>query len=489
MKKSRQMIEWLKESKFAIKSPVNHMFWVNPTEVCKRNGEEKTIGDLCFEIEQQLSSERSHDNSDDIQDWYVWNYYPSQGDRRCVFTQMPPLDNSIFHSQPCSTERLAKIKKLLGQYESVRKHHHSGRILATDGVLSWLHLGTGLQWTTFSYLQSTQNDYAEVLNELCYAGYADWRIPTIPEIRSMFSADKEMLEMVQHPLADSLPTAMPLPVEQTPNIHPSADSLKGYYLFTKESTVRTGTRYNRSDERIDDGGHYTGKFIAVRGERKLQRNFQTAWAGTLLEWTEKNMTLVEQGQLPGSSRGWKNLERLMLRGEHFKNEDCIAACAAMTYLEKLKEIWLMVDESFHEIPCPLYNLSQIKKLHVWNKNTGVKDVEKWSITHISSDIKKMKSLEDITLDWQVDLTKVPDEIFDLPNLTSLNLGGCWGLILSEKQVIKICELAKAGVYISIPPLKLHMESCRMMLIRAVKDNGGEIDWNTMKSVFENVTEK
>jgi hypothetical protein len=489
MKKSSQMIGWLKESKFAIKTPVNHMFWVRPTDVCKRNGGEQTISDLCFEIEQQISRERSCNSSDDVQDWYLWNYYPSQGDMRCVFTQMPPLDNGLVYNQPCSAEQLAKIKKLLREYESVRKDHHSGRILATDGVLSWIHYGTGLQWTTFSYLQSSRNDYAELLNELCYAGHEDWRIPTIPEIRAMLSADKEMLGVEQHPLADSLPTAMPLPVEQTPNIHPSADSLKGYYVFKKETTVRTGTRYNRSDERIDDGGHYTGKFIAVRGERKLQRNFQTAWAGTLLQWTEKNMTLVEQGQLPGSSRGWKNLERLMLRGEHFKNEDYIAACAAMTFLEKLKEIWLTIDESFHEIPCPLYNLSQIKKLHVWNKNTGVKDVEKWSITHISSDIQKTISLEDITLDWQIDLTKVPDEIFDLPNLTSLRLGGCWGLILSEKQVIKICELAKAGVYIDIPPLKLHMESCRMMLIKAVKDNGGEIDWNTMKSVFENGTEK
>src|SRR5690606_29035632 len=107
---------------------------------------------------------------------------------------------------------------------------------------------------------------------------------------------------------------------------------------------------------------------------------------------------------------------------------------------------------------PLYNLSQIKKLHVWNKNTGVNEVEKWSITHISSDIQRMKSLEDITLEWQIGLTKVPDEVFDLPNLTSLRLGGCWSLIFSENQVIKICELAKAGVYIEIPPLKLHMDS-------------------------------
>ena len=465
------------------------MFWVRPTDICKRNGVEQTIDHLCFEIEENLSNERSCNDDNDIQDWYFWNYYPSQVEKRCIFTQMPPLDNRIFHSKPCSTKQFVKIKRLLGEYKSVKKDHYSGKILATDGVLSWLHHGTGLQWATFSYLQSSRNDYAEVLNELCYAGHTDWRIPTIPEIRAMFSADKEMLEMELHPLADFFSTVMPLPLEQTPEIHPSADCLQGYYVFQKESTVRTGTRYNRSDELIEDGSRYAGKFIAIRGERKLHRNFQTAWAGTLLEWTEKSMTLVEQGQLPGSSASWKNIECLMLRGEHFKNENYIAAGAAMKFLKKLQEIWLTVDEFFHEIPHPLYNLSLIKKLYVWNKYNGINKTKKWSITHISSDIQRMESLEDLTLDSQIDLTNLPDEIFDLPNLTSLRFGGCWNLIFSEKQVIKICELAKAGVYIEIPPLKLHMNSCQMMLIQIVKENGGEVNWSTMKSAFENYVEK
>ena len=301
----------------------------------------------------------------------------------------------------------------------------------------------------------------------------------------MFSADKEILDKDQHPLADSLPIAMPLPVEHTPNIHPSSDELKGYYLFKTETTVRTGTRFNRSDELIRDGGGYTGKFIAVRGQRKIHRSFQTAWSGTLLDWTERNMDLVEQGQLPGSSAGWKSLERLMLRGKHFKNGGYNAAFSAMTYLGSLKEISYEVDEFFHEIPVPFYKLSQIKSLKIRNKHPVFSEAKKWSITHISSEIEQMKSLEDIDFSWQVELARLPDEIFDLPNLTSLRFGGCWKLILSESQVNRVCDLAQAGVYIDIPPLKLNTESGRAMLSKAVRENGNEIDWTSMKSAFVN----
>lgn len=485
MKKSVQMIEWLKESKFANKTPVDHMFWVIPTEIVNRiDGQKQTIGDLCLEIEKQLINEYGGYGANVNQDWYVWDYYPSHGERRYVFTQMPRLKKGTF-PKTYDEKRLARIKKLLVQYENVKKPHSSGVILATDCVLSWVHPGTGLQWKTFSYLRSSETDYAEVLNEIRYAGHADWRIPTILEIRAMFSADKEMLEEGQHPLADCLPTAMPLPVEQTPNFNPSADNCKGYYLFKKESTVSTCTLYNRSDKRIDYGGHYYGSFIAVRGQRKLRRNCQTPWAGTLLDWTERNMTLVEQGQLPGSSAGWNRIKHLMFRGEHFKNGNYKAAFAAMTYLDNLKEIWITVDESFHEIPDPLYNLSQIKILDIRNEYNGFTKDEKWSITQVSSSIERMKSLEEITLSWQADLTRVPDEIFDLPNLTSLKFSGCWKLILSEKQVIRVCELAEGGVFIDIPPLELRMDSCRSMLIQAVKESGGEIDWSGMKSTFAN----
>lgn len=486
MKKSSQKIEWLKDSSFANKTPVDHMFWVDPTDVCTRSsGEKQTIDDLCFEIRQQLISEHGSNYSSDSQDWYLWNYYPSRGGARCVFTQMPPLGEPTLYGQPCSAERLAKIKELLVQYENVKTNHHSGRILVTDGVLSWIHLGTGLQWSTFSHLHSSWRNHAELLNEVGYAGHADWRTPTIPEIRGMLSADSQILAAGDHPLADSLPKAMPLPLDQTPAIHSSADGLKGYYVFKKESTVRTGSWFNRSDELIKEGPDYNGIFLAVRGQRKLQRNFQTGWTGTLLSWTERNMTLVEQGQLPGSSSGWKNLDHLMLNGQHFASGNYNAAFAAMGYLDNLKKVWIALDESFHEIPVPLYNLSQVRELRIWNKYTGSREPQQWSITHLSSDIKRMISLEDVTLEWQVELTRLPDEIFDLPNLTSLNLRGCRKLILSEEQVVRVCELAEDGVFVHIPPLNLRMASCRAMLLREVKESGGEIDWNTMKRVFDN----
>lgn len=487
MKNSTQVIEWLRSSKFSHKTPINHMFWVDPTDMCRRSdGREQTIGDLCAEIREKLRAEFSNRDSGQIQDWYMWDYRPTQEEIRCVFTQMPPLEESVFQRQSSSVVRLGRIKELLPLYKKEKKDHHTGKIYATDGFLSWRHNGTGLQWATFSYLQSQSNDHADILNQLCYAGYTDWRVPTISDIRTMFSADKEMQESTQHPLAGTLPRVMPLPVEVTPKIHPSAEGLQGYYVFRTEETVTTGYHYNRSDEKVNHGGSYTGRFLAVRGERKLQRNFQTGWAGTLLAWTEKNMSLVEQGQLPGSSAGWKRLERLILRGTYFSNGDCAAALSALRYLDNLKEVSITVDEVCQEIPEQFFQLSQIKRLNVYNGMDTILDeaeADKWSISHISPKIAHMTCLEGINFSWQMELTVVPDEIFDLPNLTSLQFGGCWNLVLSMHQVQRICELAEAGVSVNLStPLKLHQESDRMKLIQAVEENGGEIDWAGMKEL-------
>lgn len=485
MKRSTQLIEWLMTSKFANRTPVSHMFWVTPSETYNRSdGLEQTIDDLCIEIEQLLQDERDKQSSGNVQDWYIWHYYLDQKERRCVFTQMPPipsLDNRFPQLSLHGTEQLNRIKELLPSYIRLKTHHHSGRILATDGILSWLHPGTGLQWTTFSYLHSERSDHAEVLNELCYAGHQDWRLPTISEIRTMFSADKEISEWSEHPLAGTLPSAMSLPLEETPQIG-NVDELRGYYVFDEEITVTTGTRYNRSDKRIDIGKNYSysSRFLAVRGDRKVQRSFQTGWAGTLLAWTEKNLTLVEQGQLPGSATGWKRLEKLMLRGEHFSNGNYEAAFAAMRYLTKLRDIYLTLDKSCKEIPNPLYRLPQVKRLYIRNGYGSITEVEKWSITYISSDIEHMTGLEELNLSWQIDLREVPNEIFELPNLTSLDFGGCWNLVLSTHQVQRICDLTEAGVHVFIPPLRLNNDNCRKKLLQAVEENSGKIGWADMK---------
>jgi hypothetical protein len=295
----------------------------------------------------------------------------------------------------------------------------------------------------------------------------------------MFSAEKEIQDNAQHPLAGTLPRAMPLPLEVTPWLI-SYEDLQGYYVFEKETTATTGTYFPRSGKPTDRGGSYTGRFLAVRGERSLQRNFQTAWAGTLLAWTEKNMTIVEQGQLPGSAAGWKHLERLMLRGEHFSKSDCAAAFSAMRYLSCLKVVFITLDGLYQEIPEQFYRLSQLKKLHVRNTYTGrTSEDRKWSITHISPDIANMTSLEDISFRSQMELTVVPDAIFDLPNLTNLRFVGCWNLVLSKHQVQRICELVEAGVYVNLSALNLRLESDRIKLLEAVEENGGEIDWPGM----------
>ena len=296
----------------------------------------------------------------------------------------------------------------------------------------------------------------------------------------------EISEKKQHPLADSWPSAMPLPAEETNEspAHPDKH-YKGYYLFEKEVTVTGGFWYGRNDKRIEKGREYSGEFIAVRGDRKLLREYQTVWAGTLLEWTEKNMNIVEQGRLPGSSAGWKLLERLFLQGKHFIGGNNAEAFSAMRHLSSLKDVYVRLDKFCQKIPEQLYRLSQVKNLYVYNEDIGgITEDLKWSITHVSPDIVYMTSLENIRFSFQSELIDLPDELFELPNLASLSLGGCWKLSLSMHQVRRICELVEAGVSVDISPLNLSQESCRIKLLQAVNENGGVIDFNGMKRLNE-----
>jgi hypothetical protein len=303
----------------------------------------------------------------------------------------------------------------------------------------------------------------------------------------MLSADKVKIEEGQHPLEYYLPEAMPLPTEQTPSNPWVNYSRKGYYDFYNETTATTAMKEKGDHERdVHVGRYYNGLYIAVRGLRRLGRSAQTGWAGTLLEWTERNMTLIEQGQLPATAAGWKKLEYLKLRGEHLKNGNYNAALEAMTYLDSLNSLSLEIDEFSQDIPERLYKLSQVKNLRICNHYTGVFiDKIKWSISHVSSKIKEMKSLEDISFNWQADLTRVPDEIFDLPNLTRLYFQGCDKLIFTGHQINRICELVEAGVTILfLGSLNFNNKDFREMLSLAVKENGGEIDCAGMNKLFK-----
>lgn len=483
MNKSSQIIEWLQDSEYANKTKVSHMFWVDISDsVVFFNNAEKGMWDLCREIESYILDELKNSSSPAASEWFVNYDYSTVGKYRCYFTKLPSF-NDVFHENSYCDIGITKLQTLLKSYKQVDESD-SGKIDVTDCTLSWLHRGTGLQWTSFSYLYSDKKNHTDLLNKISYAGHTDWRIPSISEIKTMLSADKWINSRDEHPILGSLPEAMPLPINQTPKIHPSSEWLQGFYLFDKETTVTTGIRYNRDDEKIEDGGRYWGKFIAVRGEKKLQRNFQTGWSGTLLAWLEKNMNTIEQGTLPASSYAWKRLETLYLKGEHLKNNDYNSSFAAMKFLENLKTFSLTVDEHFQKVPEQLYELKQLKKIKIKNVRSFIHmpNENVWSISHLSSDIKQMINLEDIYFDNQKELTFVPDELFELPNLTTLNFSGCWELTLTAKQVELICHLVESGVQIIIPPLKLNEKKQRTRLLNAVKDYDGKINWRQIKEL-------
>jgi hypothetical protein len=142
MKESSQKIEWLKNSKFANKTKVNHMFWVRPNEICRRkDGWIYTTSDVCNEIINQLRDESHSNNSDRIQDWYgqiFYDYFNSEG--ICyVFTQMPPLEESFEDSSSIEL-RIKKLKNFFlftkgarnairNRFSSLIAVYHGGTII------------------------------------------------------------------------------------------------------------------------------------------------------------------------------------------------------------------------------------------------------------------------------------------------------------------------------------------------------------------------
>jgi hypothetical protein len=130
-----------------------------------------------------------------------------------------------------------------------------------------------------------------------------------------------------------------------------------------------------------------------------------------------------------------------------------------------------------DIPPQIYNLSQVKSLHITYEGADNWKAPIWSIGFLSPDICKMDSLENVYLSSQEKLREIPDEIFGLPNLKELWIGGF--LRITAAQIQQIFRLIDEGVTILAGGLdvnkELKDESARQFIQADAQQNGGKTE--------------
>jgi hypothetical protein len=294
----------------------------------------------------------------------------------------------------------------------------------------------------------------------------------------MLSHTESLSVNASHPLADYLPVATRVPAEQTTEHIFRGRDYKGYFDFVLRKTACSEEWYSKDDELRHNGVYFPGvKEMAVRGELSYDRREPNDWVGRLSEWNEITMSIVEQGRLPVTAHGWRQITELCLRGAQLKCDNYEAPLADLAMLDNLRTLHLKMDDACHEIPAAIYNLSQVGILRIADINESRPEKPSWSVSLISPDIRKMKSLIEVDLSKQSELVELPDELFDLPNLKKLRIGHA--VRITDNQLRRIFDVVDAGGTVDPGYSYLESKEIRELLIRKIKEKGGKIELGTV----------
>ena len=154
------------------------------------------------------------------------------------------------------------IKSELSKYTNVSENQDT-IIYPEDCVLAWKDLKTGLYWDVARIFNETQINgqpilIYNILNKLNYAGFCDWRMPTLYELETIVTKEKTRELHIKKPLA------------ATANVSCWGDSEKGnldkYAKNFKNNCTETDRYYGRNQEKL---GAYT---LCVRGKLENHSN-------------------------------------------------------------------------------------------------------------------------------------------------------------------------------------------------------------------------
>ena len=287
---------------------------------------------------------------------------------------------------------LAQKKKILKKKTLPIISKNQDRIIEfEDGVLAWIDKDTGLMWETknknnlfavYPWGEGMRN-YAQLLNKHKYAGFDDWRVPDIEELRTLLSSNKPVNGFyIKKPLANQTNTLY------WSSTKSSTDTSKAWFIDTNLNTSGTQDRQSARS------------FRCVRGSK-------TWWTKILFDWAYRRNLLM---------KGKKT------KGFPLKSEK---------YLEM--EILDLEYSFLNRLPEKIENLINLKRLHLCGNNLKVLPVnieklinlthlglENNSLLRLPGQIGNLKKLENLML-YGNNLQDLPEEITKLKNLKKLYL--------------------------------------------------------------------
>lgn len=304
----------------------------------------------------------------------------------------------------------------------------------------WNDSSTGLTWM----LRPRESNYIayfingrEVLGGSNYGGHCDWRVPTLVELKTLAANAKDESGMY-------VSLALTGKVQ---GMYSSASnglarvSCDDYMIWDFSTNSAKHQRYR--DGKIEWGaeGEFTGfeksgysysdNDILVRGYRTVRLS---DWAATLIEWAEENNIY----DFPATEENMLSLERLRIP---------VSVSQLPPEFSNLRGLKYLSFPGCSEIPVFLFEFKCLKELRLGDYGIAGRNIE--VIPDLFDGLSSLVKLEILKLG----VRELPESIFGLVNLKSLNLG--WNNIevmpSSVGKLINLEELdVRGNAFVSLP---------------------------------------
>lgn len=390
------ILEWIKTSSFVCDSNSEL-----DMHLLKSNSKGRLRSGQVVELVRWLESfgrENTYEKPIKLGNYYLTNSYILIGN----FSGYSVLEKirRVTSKKDVEKADLDTLRTALAQFEQITADPDHP-ISLIDGILAYEDKRSGLIWDTgrifVSRCFNEPEDMSPLLNEVCYAGYNDWRVATEFDLSTIFSRE------APHVI---LPLSCVAPAFCWASFYQFNHQIKDRIYFDTR-TGSSGFDSYYSDRQTPDAG-----FMYVRGEVRISEH---EWMNRLVHW----LSFYNPYADINIARDWQNLESTLPRMKSLS-----AFCyswrkvptlpAELTHLEELEELIFTScrrSEGSTGVDFDLIlNIRSLKSL----------TLEDNKITVVPPDIRNLSLLQKLNLKKNL-LESLPSEISELSFLTEIDL--------------------------------------------------------------------